>query len=175
MEIDTNRIDLEKGAILHQDAWLTADDLKKQIQEKMESGDMKFATLASLLEELNTAIESSQVVEAKIILSKDQYEKLSQLAGGDINAGVRIAILEFIEDEGTSGGVAEEVEFVVQDDEIEEPAPASNGSKGKMAVIKCSKCGSPIEIDTEEMPSEVRCSSCHARGVLKTHPTKPRF
>ena len=133
MEIDTSRIDLERESILHQGDWLTADDLKAQIQEKMESGDMKFATLASLLEELNTAIESSQVVETKIILSKDQYEKLSLLSNGEINDGVRKAILAFIEDEkaqstagDTSEDTTDDVEFVVQNGEIEQP-PASSG------------------------------------------------
>ncbi len=176
MDIDTSRIDLENGKILYQGTWLTADDLKEKIQEKMTSGDMKFAALASLLEELNTALEYSQILETKVILSKEQYEKLDLLSGGKINELVRQAILEFIEDPGADRDAAPDVEFVVKNETgTEETAIDTAGKKGKTAVIKCSKCGSPIEIDTENMPSEIRCSSCNARGMLKTHKNKPRF
>lgn len=187
MEIDTSKIDLENGKILHQGSWLTADDLTAKIQEKMASGDMKIAKLASLLEELNTALESSQVLEARIILSKEQYEKLSLLSDGKINECVRQAILTFIGENDEEAQNASEVEFVVRKDDIEaEPESSgdsdeygeygdSDGGKGKTAVIKCSKCNAPIEIDMDNMPSEIRCNNCHARGVLKSHKNKPRF
>ncbi len=175
MDIDTSKIDLENGKILDQGTWLTADDLKAKIQEKMTAGDMKFAKLASLLEELNTALESSQVLETKIILSKEQYEKLARLNDGKIAESVRQSVLAFIGDKESGAGNSSDIEFVVKNDEIESGPTSSGGGKGKTAVIKCSKCNAPIEIDTEDMPSEVRCPSCNARGVLKTHKNKPRF
>lgn len=165
-----DHIDLENGRIRFEGRWYSAEELKDSIQGKINAGDMKFSKQAALLEELNTALESSHILEAKIILTKAQYEKLTLLGGGNDEKAIRKAVLTYIEeyDMDTPEEESPEVEFV------EEKRPASN-AKRKTMTINCSKCASPIEIDMTDMPSEVRCPSCNARGVLKTHKNKPNF
>lgn len=166
-----DHIDIENGKIRYEDDWYTAEDLKQSIQEKINSGEMKFSKLAALLEELNTALESSHVLETKIILTKDQYEKLTLIGGGNDDKCVRKAVLAYIENFGEE---SPEVEFIDKEEKVEEERP-TNGPKKKTMNINCSKCAEPIEIDMTDMPSEIRCPSCNARGVLKTHKNKPDF
>ena len=168
-------IDLEKGRIQYEDQWLSAEELAEKIQEKIKSGDMKIAKLAGLLEELNTAMESICVLEARITISKDQYEKLVAKGGEDDNERVRQAVLAFIEEQTRPN--PPEIDFIPVGDEPPAMEPADNAppAKGKTVTINCSKCNSPIEIDTENMPAEIRCPSCNARGMLKTYKNKPQF
>ena len=166
-----DHIDIENGKILFEGDWYTAEDLKQGIQEKINSGDMKFSKQAALLEELNTAMETSHVLETKIVLTKDQYEKLTLLGGGNDNKCVRKAVMAYIEnDENETPEV--EIEYT---DEQDSGKKAGNGTKKKTMSINCSKCSAPIEIDMTDMPNEIRCPSCNARGVLKTHKNKPDF
>ena len=46
-----SEINLDDGKIKYEDAWYSADELSGMIQEKMESGEMKFAGIAAALEE----------------------------------------------------------------------------------------------------------------------------
>ncbi|MFZ5563006.1 MAG: hypothetical protein ACOZBW_03070 [Thermodesulfobacteriota bacterium] len=168
-------IDLEKGKILHDGVWFSAEELAEKIQEKIRSGEMKVARLAGLLEELKTAMDSIYVLEARITISKDQYEKLVARGGGNDNECVRRAILAFI-DERVSPAPPQ-IDFIpVGDEPLSSPPPANGAAaKGKKVTINCSKCNGPIEIDTENMPNEIRCPSCNARGMLKTYKNKPQF
>ena len=166
-----DHIDLENGRIQFEDKWYSAEELKQSIQEKINSGDMKFSKQAALLEELNTALESAHILETRVALTRDQYEKLTLIGGGNDNKAVRKAILAYI-----SAGDADtpEVEFIENGDKTG-GKPAAGGAKKKTITINCSKCAAPIEIDMTDMPSEIRCPSCNARGVLKTHKNKPNF
>jgi len=166
-----DHIDLENGKIQYEGDWYSAEDLKKSIQEKINMGDMKFSKQAALLEELNTALETSHILETKIILTKDQYEKLTVIGGGNDNKCVRKAVLAYIDEYDSE---TPEVEFVAKDEKEEEKKPKT-GARKKTITINCSKCSAPIEIDMTDMPSEVRCPNCNARGILKTHKNKPDF
>ena len=167
-----DHIDLDNGKIQHEGEWYSADDLKQSIQEKINSGDMKFSKQAALLEELNTALETSHVLETRVVLTKDQYEQLTLISGGeDDNICVRKALLAYIENQGNQ---TPDVEFDDGAEKDENKKPA-NGAKKKTMTINCSKCATPIEIDMTDMPSEIRCPSCNARGVLKTNKNKPNF
>lgn len=175
-----DHIDLENGKIRYEDEWFSAEDLKQSIQEKINSGDMKFSKQAALLEELNTALETSHILETKIVLTKDQYEKLTLMTGGeDDNKIVRRAVLAFIEaDKDETPDETADAAIDGQEENIPETEPAGEvdtGGKKKTMVINCSKCATPIEIDMTDMPSEIRCPSCNARGVLKTNKNKPNF
>jgi DNA-directed RNA polymerase subunit RPC12/RpoP len=166
-----DHIDIENGKIQFEDNWYSAEDLKQEIQDKINAGDMKFSRQAALLEELNTALESAHVLETKIVLTREQYEKLTLLGGGNDNKCVRKAVLAYIEDNDAE---TPEVEFVATEEKAPDKKPAA-GAKKKTMTINCSKCAAPIEIDMTDMPSEIRCPSCNARGVLKTHKNKPDF
>jgi DNA-directed RNA polymerase subunit RPC12/RpoP len=166
-----DHIDIENGTIRFEDKWYTAEDLKQEIQGKINTGDMKFSRQAALLEELNTALETSHVLETKIVLTREQYEKLTLMGGGNDNKCVRKAVLAYIEDNDAE---EPEVEFVASEEKVPEKK-AAGGARKKTMTINCSKCAAPIEIDMADMPSEIRCPSCNARGVLKTHKNRPNF
>ena len=55
----------------------------------MKSGDMKLTTLAAALEELNTALENSQAIELRLVLTNKDYEKLKAFGGEDDRESVR--------------------------------------------------------------------------------------
>ena len=138
------KINLENAAIEVDGEWFTADDLTQRIQDKMDSGDMQFANLAAALEELKKAIDASQTLEIRTVITKDEYQQLKALGGGDDRECVKKAILAFI------GGSA--------------PATGEGAKKGK---IKCSNCQAMIEIPAGERPTEIRCPKCNAVGRLK--------
>ncbi|CAB5089829.1 hypothetical protein D3OALGA1CA_832 [Olavius algarvensis associated proteobacterium Delta 3] len=138
-------INLEEAKIKVDDEWLSVEELTQRIQEKMETGDMKFAGLASALEQLNHALENSRTLEISTVLTRDEYQRLKEIGGGDDRECVRQAIAAFI---GSSGSAE------------------ANGKK--RAVIRCSKCQTLIEIPPgDERPSEVKCPNCNAVGRLK--------
>ena len=91
-EARMNEINLEAAKIKYGQEWLSAADLTQRIQDKMTSGDMKFAHLALALETLNKALEDSRKLQVKIVLTKEQYEKLKALGGGDDRECIRKAV-----------------------------------------------------------------------------------
>jgi hypothetical protein len=139
-----SEINLEDKTINVDNEWLTAENLKHKIQEKMASGDMKLTALASALEELNTALEHSHALEIKLVLSNEDYDKLKGLGGDDDRENVRKAIFSFI---GTAPG---------------KPA----GNTKKKLVIKCPQCMTPIEVASDERPVVVECNYCGTSGRL---------
>ncbi len=91
-----SEISLEEARINYEGEWLSAEELARRIEEKMQTGNMKFANLASALEELNKALENSHTIDEKIVISKEDYEKLTAIGGGDERECIRKAIMAFI-------------------------------------------------------------------------------
>lgn len=89
-------LNLREGKIKFEGAWLTAEDLKRQIREKIELGDMKFARHASALERLGIALENSKRLDLSLVLSQEEYEGLKSMGGTDDSESVHRAILSFI-------------------------------------------------------------------------------
>ncbi len=134
-----SEINLEEAKISVEGQWLSAEDLTNMIQEKMQAGDMKFSNLAAALEELNNTLENSTTLDIKLVLPKEEYEKLKAAGGDDDRESVRKAITAFIG--GSTAGV-------------------------KRLAIKCPKCKASIEIPTDERPLDVECSNCGTGGRL---------
>lgn len=132
-------INLEEAKINVDGEWLSAEDLTRTIQEKMQSGDMKFSNLAAALEELNNALENSTRLEVKLVLPKAAYEKLKTLGGEDDRESVRRAIISFI---------------------------GASAESARRLLIKCPKCKGTIEITSDERPLDVECSKCGTGGRL---------
>ena len=144
-------INLDDGKIKFENAWYTADELAGMIQEKMKEGDMKFADIAGALEELNKSLENSHALEIRLVITKDEYQKLKELGGDDDRDAVRKAIMAAI------GGGDQD---------------ASNGNQNsglaqkKQTAIKCPGCKAPIKITSDERPLVVECSKCGVSGRL---------
>jgi len=140
-----NTINLEEGKIFHEGEWLSVEDLSHMIQEKMQAGEMKFSGLAAALEELNTALENSQPISVKMIITNDDYNRLKSIGKSDDRECIRKAIRKFTGVEG---------------------ALKRNGKK--RASIKCANCSSLINVDINHEKDEIECPECGARGVLKS-------
>ena len=173
-------IRMADGAINFEGEWLTAEELKRRIKEKMDAGDMKFADMASALQELNEALENSHKLEVKIVLRKVEYDKLRAMGGDDDNASVRKAIRAFV------GGrkpktEAKPVAPAKPAAEVKPAAPAKPAAEVKPAepekpvmekpskkedTIPCTKCKTPIPIPTSARPLELECEFCGTSVLL---------
>lgn len=94
-----SKIRLDDGTILFEEEWLTIDALSEKIQKKIESDDMKFATIAAALEELKVALENSVKLDVVCAITKSEYDSLKEIGGKDDNELVRKAILTYIGEE----------------------------------------------------------------------------
>jgi len=146
-------VNLEDAKIKYKGEWLSIEDLTGEIKQKMEAGDMKITNLAAALEKLKTTLENAHELEIKIVLPREDYEKLKALGGGDDRACVRKAIMAFIE----GGGQAESA-----------PTAAPESKEKKKSIIQCAKCKTPLEIPSDERPIEIECSYCGTSRILKS-------
>jgi hypothetical protein len=152
-------IRLTEGTIRFQDEWVSADDIKARIKEKMDAGDMKFAEEAAALEELNQAMEKAHPIEARLVLSKSDYEKLRKRGGDDDNESVRKAILAFIEGGGKKTPVMEKPKSA--------PAPKPPEPEPPARTVTCTKCNRVMEVPAGEEPSELECDFCGMSILLE--------
>jgi len=137
-----SEINLDEGRIKFEDAWYSAEELTDMIQEKMQTGEMKFAGIAAALEELKKAMENSYTLEIKLVIPKDDYLRLKELGGDEDAVAVRKAIMAAI-----GANKTEQV-------------------KRTQTAIKCPQCKSPIIIASVERPLIVECTECGATGRL---------
>ena len=144
-------INLDDGKIKFENEWYTAEELAGMIQEKMKAGDMKFADIAGALEELNKSLENSHPLEIRLVITKDEYQKLKKLGGDDDRDAVRKAIMAAI------GG---------EDQNASNANQNSDPMKKKQTAIKCPGCKAPIIITSDERPLGVECSKCGESGRL---------
>lgn len=146
-------INLEEARIKYKGEWLSVEDLAELIKQKMEAGDMKITNLAAALERLKTTLEDAHELEIKMLLIREDYEKLIALGGGDDRACVRKAIMAFIE----GGGQADST-----------PTAGSEGKEKKKSLIQCAKCKTPLEIPSDERPVEIECPYCGTSRMLQS-------
>ena len=141
-----SEIRLDDGTINVNGEWLTAADLTARIQEKMQAGEMKLTQLASALEELNTALENSHTLNVRLVITRNDYEKLKSFGGTDDQESVRKSIMAFV---GAAAG-----------------SGSAGASPKKRVAIKCPQCMSPIEITSDDRPLVVECQNCGTSGRL---------
>ena len=151
-EVAVVEINLEDAKIKYKGEWQSVEDLAEKIKQKMEAGDMKVTNLAAALEKLKTTLEDAHELEIKILLPREDYEKLIALGEGDDRACVRKAIVAFIE----GGGQAESG-----------PTAAPESKEKKKSIIQCAKCKTPLEIPSDERPIEIECPYCGTSRILK--------
>jgi DNA-directed RNA polymerase subunit RPC12/RpoP len=146
-------INFEDAKIKYKGEWLSVEDLAGKIKQKMDAGDMKITNLAAALEKLKTTLENAHELEIKIVLPREDYEKLIALGGGDDRASVRKAIMAFIE-----GGSQTEPG----------PTAAPESKENIKSIIQCAKCKTPLEIPSDERPIEIECPYCGTSRILKS-------
>jgi len=148
-------IRLQDGRINFEGDWLSTEDLTKKINEKMQIGDLKIAKLAAALEELNTALAQTHALDIKLVLSRDEHEKLKTVKEEDYLEFLRKATRAFL------------------DGKPAEDAPLSSPSKPEArtkTIVMCRKCKTPIEIGRNERPAEIECPKCGSSWRIKEAP-----
>lgn len=162
-------IRLDDGTINVGGEWLSVDDLTKRIQEKMRAGEMKFTNLAIALEELNMALENSHTLEVRVVITKDEYEKLKALGGEEDRESIRRAIITFISGADHAEISEEDVnqQETSAEDFDQQEAPVEDAAVPPL-TINCPhpQCMSPIDITTDERPIMIKCSNCGISGIL---------
>lgn len=150
-----NKVNLADEKIYFEGEWLSAEDLARKIQEKMDSGEMRFARLAAALEELKSALENARTITVKLILTKKEYEKLLKRGKADGKECIYKAIKAFIEKK-TAPPPADDLSRA-----------GSTQTSSKQTMIKCANCGVSIKVGIDQENKEIRCPECGARGLLK--------
>ena len=156
-----SEIRLEDASIQVDGQWLTADDLSAMIKNKIDSGEMKIAQLAAALEELNSAMENTRVLEESVVISKSEYEKLKKIGGEDDNGNVRKAIMAYIAKGKASIAIEEKTANADTPQPVDsntsqavEKSPEPNSS------VKCTGCRRTIEVPSNERPIVIDCPHC---------------
>jgi len=150
-----SEIRLEDATIEVGGQWLSADDLTLKIKNKIDSGEMKIAQLAAALEELNSAMENTRVLEETVVITVSEYEKLSKVGGEDDTANVRKAIMAYIAN--GKGRLSAQEKIKKQN-----PPQQQEASKAQepQASVKCTGCRRSIEVPSTERPIVIDCPYC---------------
>lgn len=154
-----SEIRLDDATINVDGEWLSVDELTARIQEKMQGGDMNLTNLAAALEELNTALENSRTLNVRVVITKEDYQKLRSIGGEDDLKCIYKAVSMFIGNDDPPA-VEETTEDVTEPEEIPEPP--------EKVTVNCPhpQCMSPIEVATDERPVIVECPNCGISGRL---------
>jgi hypothetical protein len=180
------QVRLTDGTIQVHGEWLSAEEIQSRIKEKMDAGDMKFAELASALEELNQTMENAQQIEVRLVLPKADYERLRKRGGEDDNESVRKAILAFIEGSEKKTEVAED-KGPAPETMKPKAAPPPEAPKPKASpppetpkpkkppepqaesekTVVCTKCKQTVYIPEGAAPSEIECGFCGTSILLE--------
>ncbi|MFZ5570134.1 MAG: hypothetical protein ACOZF0_07000 [Thermodesulfobacteriota bacterium] len=165
-------LNLDEGKIKFGDEWCSAEMLSNRIQEKMKSGDYRFAELAAALERLKIALENSRRLEVSIVISKEEYEELMAVGGLNERECLRKAIMAFIGyDVGTGQNEKKAAvsgkKNVADDQPAPNPQPVQQGeapNSGKHETetnaVRCFRCKSPMAISNNGAVHEIFCPIC---------------
>lgn len=145
-----HEINLQEAKISYDGEWLSVEEISRRIKQKMDSGDMKFAGLASALEALNRALEDAHTLFFRMVLERSDYNLLKAVGGNDTRECIVKAIHWF----------------------IGEDSPTDAGKSRKKGRIRCASCNQPIEISLDQENGEITCTHCGARGLLKPRQQK---
>lgn len=156
-----SEIRLDDATINVDGQWLTADELTSMIKNKIDSGELKIAHLAAALEELNSAMENTRVIEETVVITKSEYEKLKKIGGGDDQSNVRKAVMAYIA-EAKKRPAGHEGAVDPADKKTHEASdPPEQAASGEtQAVVKCTGCRRTIEVPSKERPIVIDCPYC---------------
>jgi hypothetical protein len=111
-------IDLEEGKILVDGKWLTEDEIRYAIKMKVESDDYSVADLATALQTLISEMNKSRVLKVRVPKEMaENLEEISQKSGESLEATLRGILIEYLNIEGESTELPEEVP---EEEEVEE-------------------------------------------------------
>ena len=173
-------VDIDEGKIKVDDQWLTVEDIKAAIKEKIDSGDYDVASHATALKQLEDVVANIREITFKITANlAEAAENLANERSVTVGAIIREALgnytgtgasqptMEFEEatpappapEEGEGEAVPEP-----------EPEPEAEAEPAKPTVkptrVQCHRCKSQITITTPERPITITCPQCGERGRL---------
>jgi hypothetical protein len=89
-------INLADAKVSYEGQTLPAINLISRLQTQLREAACRIATIAETLGDLQTALLNSHLVEAKLTLSKEDYDRFKSMEGMDDSERIRKAILTLI-------------------------------------------------------------------------------
>jgi len=154
-------INIEEAKIKVDGKWLTPEEIAGEIQRKIQAGDMKIADYASALEKLTVTIENSHLIEVKLVITKNEYNKLRELGKGDDKECILKAIQAFIGKRKQTGKKSLGKKYSNSSGFFPEKTDTEK------TVVKCIKCKSSIELPVGKASEDVRCPRCSEEDSIE--------
>lgn len=92
-------INLEDAKVSYEGQNLPAIHLIGKLQAQLEDAARRMAAIASTLGDIQAALLNSNMVEAKLTLSREEYERFKSLGGMDDSERIRKAVMNLIHPE----------------------------------------------------------------------------
>lgn len=89
-------INLEDATVSYEGQNLPAIHLIGKLQAQLEEASRRIAAIASTLGDVQAALLNSNMVEAKLTLSREEYERFKSLGGVDDSERIRKAVMSLI-------------------------------------------------------------------------------
>jgi DNA-directed RNA polymerase subunit RPC12/RpoP len=89
-------INLEDAKVPYEGQNLPAINLIGKLQTQLEEATRRIAAIASTLGDIQAALLNSNMVEAKLTLSREEYERFKSLGGMDDSERIRKAVMSLI-------------------------------------------------------------------------------
>ncbi len=185
-------INLADAKVSYEGQTLPAINLLSKLQTQLQEAACRLATISSTLGDLQAALLSSETVEVKLTLSREDLGRLRSLGGVDDSERIRKAVMTLIHPEeeellptsvesrpfGTPGESrplqSPVYEFRPTIEKAAEPQPkpiAAETPITKKSTTYCPTCQSPIdlpEMTNDPWSVEIRCENCGAKSLVKS-------
>lgn len=95
-----DNIDIDEEKIQLNGEWLTVDDLKKAIQQKVQAGDFDVADLSMALKTLDPVVKSLKPITVKVTKDvSEAFDKLASASGERKEHWIRQALAVYMNTE----------------------------------------------------------------------------
>jgi DNA-directed RNA polymerase subunit RPC12/RpoP len=181
-------INLEDAKVLYEGQNLPAIHLIEKLQTELEEASRRMAAIASTLGDIQAALLNSNMIEAKLTLSRKDYEKFKSLGGMDDSERIRKAVMSLIhpeESEFPPSPGESRTEFTQATkpalphdlkplpEERIFPEQAAEPPIEQKSTTKCPRCQSLIvlpETCVDQWSVEIKCENCGVKYLIKSRP-----
>ncbi len=157
-EYSMDNINIEESKILIEEKWLTLNELKKNIKNKINADDYNINHLATAVQELSEALDN--ITQVKLTLHVDIIDSFKEVATNNDSTfenALRDALINRVDHGLTSSMTRSQTQKGSKDTE-------TKGYKPKK--VACKKCHAVIVVDSPERPITVTCPECGTKGKL---------
>ncbi|MCE5264064.1 MAG: hypothetical protein LLG97_11080 [Deltaproteobacteria bacterium] len=165
-------INLDEAKVPYDGQDLPAVELIGKLQAQLQEAASRMAGIASTLGDIHAALLNANMIEVKLTLSKEDYDRFKSLGGGDDGERIRKAVMNMIHCDGSepAPGPAEFRQTVSTPRAAEPIAPPAQAVTAPelphSQEWQPAERISPAELATTEppieRPSTTRCPRCQS-------------